>query len=204
MLLAGLDLLDEGVSLFDENLTLLAWNRLFIDLLGFPEEMVKVGTPFEDFIRYNAQHGEYGEGDIASMVAGRMAVARSRQTSRAERTQANGRVLLVREAQLPLFHNAGLDLLRQLIAREAVAVSADGYNTLSLTAAARAILKGEASVQLRIASAAPPAVVKHRNSISGAHGPFPIASVGVSCSASSIFPSAVRSQVRSDSKTMRP
>lgn len=93
MLLAGLDLLDEGVSLFDENLTLLAWNRLFIDLLGFPEEMVKVGTPFEDFIRYNAQHGEYGEGDIASMVAGRMAVARSRQTSRAERTQANGRVM---------------------------------------------------------------------------------------------------------------
>lgn len=70
MLLAGLDLLDEGVSLFDENLTLLAWNRLFIDLLGFPEEMVKVGTPFEDFIRYNAQHGEYGEvcRDLATAI----------------------------------------------------------------------------------------------------------------------------------------
>jgi len=54
-------------------------------------------------------------------------------------------------------------LLRQLIAREAVAVSADGYNTLSLTAAARAILKGEASVQLRIASAAPPARDRQRD-----------------------------------------
>lgn len=115
MLLAGLDLLDEGVSLFDENLTLLAWNRLFIDLLGFPEEMVKVGTPFEDFIRYNAQHGEYGEGDIASMVAGRMAVARSRQTSRAERTQANGRVLLVRGEPLP---NGGLITLYADITRQ--------------------------------------------------------------------------------------
>ncbi len=59
-------------------------------------------------------------------------------------------------------------LLRQLIAREAVAVSADGYNTLSLTAAARAILKGEASVQLRIASAAPPARDRQRDRASRA------------------------------------
>ena len=40
-------------------------------------------------------------------------------------------------------------LLRQLIAREAVAVSADGYTTLSLTDGARAILKGEVQVRLR-------------------------------------------------------
>jgi ATP-dependent DNA helicase RecQ len=59
-------------------------------------------------------------------------------------------------------------LLRQLIAREAVAVSADGYNTLSLTEAARAILKGEASVQLRIASAAPPARDRQRDRASRA------------------------------------
>ncbi|MDP3422640.1 MAG: DNA helicase RecQ [Burkholderiaceae bacterium] len=43
-------------------------------------------------------------------------------------------------------------LLRQLIAREAVAVSPDGYNTLSLTDGARAILKGEATVRLRLPS----------------------------------------------------
>ena len=59
-------------------------------------------------------------------------------------------------------------LLRQLIAREAVAVSADGYNTLSLADAARAILKGEASVQLRIASAAPPARDRQRDRASRA------------------------------------
>lgn len=46
-------------------------------------------------------------------------------------------------------------LLRQLIAREAVAVATDGFNTLSLTDAARAILRGEERLSLRVAQ--PPA-----------------------------------------------
>jgi ATP-dependent DNA helicase RecQ len=46
-------------------------------------------------------------------------------------------------------------LLRQLIAREAVAVATDGFNTLSLTDGARAILKGEERLSLRVAQ--PPA-----------------------------------------------
>jgi ATP-dependent DNA helicase RecQ len=40
-------------------------------------------------------------------------------------------------------------LLRQLIAREVVAVASDGFNTLSLTDAARPLLRGEARVMLR-------------------------------------------------------
>jgi ATP-dependent DNA helicase RecQ len=40
-------------------------------------------------------------------------------------------------------------LLRQLIAREAVAVATDGFNTLSLADGARPILKGEAHLRLR-------------------------------------------------------
>ena len=46
-------------------------------------------------------------------------------------------------------------LLRQLIAREAVAVATDGFNTLSLTDGARAILRGEERLRLRVAQ--PPA-----------------------------------------------
>ena len=46
-------------------------------------------------------------------------------------------------------------LLRQLIAREAVAVDTDGFSTLSLTDGARAILRGEERLSLRVAQ--PPA-----------------------------------------------
>ena len=48
-------------------------------------------------------------------------------------------------------------MLRQLIAREAVAVATDGFNTLSLADGARAILKGGETLSLRTPSAAPAA-----------------------------------------------
>ena len=63
MLQAGLDLLNQGITVFDANLRLVAWNRPFLKLLDFPEELARVGTPFEHFIRHNAERGEYGPGD---------------------------------------------------------------------------------------------------------------------------------------------
>ncbi|MGL6045764.1 MAG: PAS-domain containing protein, partial [Vogesella sp.] len=46
MLLYGLDLLDQGVTVFDAQLRLLACNQRFLDLLDFPPELGQVGTPF--------------------------------------------------------------------------------------------------------------------------------------------------------------
>ena len=61
---AGLDHIDQGISVFDRALRLVSWNRRFVELIEFPPSMVRVGTPFEDFIRYNAQRGEYGPGCV--------------------------------------------------------------------------------------------------------------------------------------------
>ena len=47
---------------------LVTWNKAMLRLLDFPESLVRVGTPFEDFVRFNAERGEYGSGD---MEAGR-------------------------------------------------------------------------------------------------------------------------------------
>ncbi len=44
-------------------------------------------------------------------------------------------------------------VLRQLLATDAVAVDAQAFNTLALTDASRAVLKGEVSVRLRVAAA---------------------------------------------------
>ena len=51
MLQAGLDLLDQGITVFDGDLRLVAWNRTFLELLEFPEQLAYVGAPFESFIR---------------------------------------------------------------------------------------------------------------------------------------------------------
>ena len=41
MLQAGLDLLDQGITVFDADLRLVAWNRPFLRLLEFPDELAE-------------------------------------------------------------------------------------------------------------------------------------------------------------------
>jgi ATP-dependent DNA helicase RecQ len=65
-------------------------------------------------------------------------------------------------------------VLRQLIALGALGVDAQAFNTLYLTEASRAVLKGEVTVRLR-ASVSTPADRKGKRSASGASKPAPIA-----------------------------
>ncbi len=101
MLQAGLDLLDQGITVFDAELRLVAWNRTFLQLLEFPEELARIGTPFETFIRYNAERGEYGPGDHEMQIAERVGAAASFAPHVTERQRPNGRVLLLRGEPLP-------------------------------------------------------------------------------------------------------
>ena len=73
LLLAGLDLLDQAIAVFDATPKLVTWNKAMLRLLDFPESMVRVGTPFEEFARFNAERGEYGPGDIDTLVRARVA-----------------------------------------------------------------------------------------------------------------------------------
>jgi diguanylate cyclase (GGDEF)-like protein len=72
----GLDTLHIGLSIFDAELRLLAFNQAYLSLLQFPPELGRVGTPLEAFFRYSAERGEYGEGDIDALVEARLALAR--------------------------------------------------------------------------------------------------------------------------------
>ena len=101
MLQAGLDLLDQGLTVFDADLRMVAWNRTFLRLLDFPPEMAYIGAPFDSFIRYNAERGEYGPGDTNDIVAAIVERARSFMPHSADRQRPNGRILAVRGLPLP-------------------------------------------------------------------------------------------------------
>ena len=101
MLQAGLDLLDQGLTVFDADLRMVAWNEPFLKLLDFPPELAYVGAPFESFIRFNAERGEYGPGDVAAQVGERVQAARAFTPHVTERTRPDGRVLLLRGEPLP-------------------------------------------------------------------------------------------------------
>jgi len=101
LLLAGFDLLDQAIAVFDATPKLVTWNKALLRLLDFPETLVRVGTPFEEFLRFNFQRGEYGSGDVERLIAERMASVRAFQPHSAERTRPNGQVLAIRGVPIP-------------------------------------------------------------------------------------------------------
>ena len=101
LLLAGFDLLDQAIEVFDASPRLVTWNKALLRLLDFPESMVRVGTPFEDFVRFNAERGEYGPGPVDGLVAERMASVRAFQPHSAERVRPNGQILAIQGVPIP-------------------------------------------------------------------------------------------------------
>lgn len=97
----ALDLIDQGFTLIDRNLRLVAWNESFLRLLDFPPDMVHAGATFESFIRYNAERGDYGPGDPQAMVAERVAMARRFVAHDFERARPNGQVLRITGVPVP-------------------------------------------------------------------------------------------------------
>lgn len=98
---AGLDLLDQGITVFDADLKLIAWNTPFIEILAFPPQMAYLGADFESFIRYNAERGEYGPGDVTALIKTRIEAAKNFQPHDFERTRPDGRILRIHGEPLP-------------------------------------------------------------------------------------------------------
>ena len=114
LLQAGLDLLDQGLTVIDGNLRIVAWNKAFLRLLDFPADMAFVGATFESFMRFNAERGEYGPGDVEELVAERMRLARHFTPHYTERDRPGGQILAVRGEPLP--HNGFVTLYTDITA----------------------------------------------------------------------------------------
>ena len=63
LLQTALDNARQGVSVFDKDLRLQAWNRAFRDLWDLPPAMMRVGVGLDEIIRHAAERGTYGPGD---------------------------------------------------------------------------------------------------------------------------------------------
>lgn|GEM_PF-6942642 len=85
--------IDQGISHVDRDLNVVSFNRRFLEILNLPADAFAPGDPFERFVRYKANCGEYGPGDVEQQVADRMAVARKGEPHRLERTRPDGSVI---------------------------------------------------------------------------------------------------------------
>ena len=91
-----------GLSVFDGNLVLVAQNPQLRSLLNLPDSLFSgAETTFEQIIRYNAEAGEYGPGDVAAIVAAVTERVRHPVAHVFERIRPNGVPLEIRGTPLP-------------------------------------------------------------------------------------------------------
>ena len=62
----------QGITVINHEMRLVAMNRAFIKIADLPEHLAKPGIMFEEIVRYNAQRGYYGRGDIETLVKRRL------------------------------------------------------------------------------------------------------------------------------------
>lgn len=101
LLQATLDNIDQGVSVVDEDLRLIAWNARYIELFDLPSGFVHVGQPVAAVYRLNAERGEVSEADMESWIERRLDALRRRAPHDHERVQPNGRILKSTGAAMP-------------------------------------------------------------------------------------------------------
>lgn len=91
LLAATLEAIDPGVCVIDNNLRLVAWNPRYLELFDYPDGYVAVGRPVADLIRYNAERGECGPGEVEAHVERRLGHLRRAQPHSFERRWSSGR-----------------------------------------------------------------------------------------------------------------
>ena len=85
ILQASFENISQGISVVDKNLNLVAWNSRYQTMFDYPIELLKIGTPIEDLIHYNAERGDCGPGETRRLVERRLNHLRSSGAYSSER-----------------------------------------------------------------------------------------------------------------------
>ncbi|MEI2384128.1 PAS-domain containing protein [Breoghania sp. JC706] len=98
---ALLSSIHQGIVLMDADLNLLVFSRRAKDLLDLPESVFEGDPNLADLIRYFAERGDYGPGDVEDFVSGITIAARAQGDVAFDRSLPDGRLLKVQVTPLP-------------------------------------------------------------------------------------------------------
>ena len=93
--------ISQGISVFDADLKLVAFNRRYADLWGYPPGFIRLGMPCEEVVRFKAERGDYGSGDVERKVRERLRAHRAGEASESEFALPNGKVIYFSRNPLP-------------------------------------------------------------------------------------------------------
>jgi PAS domain S-box-containing protein len=92
LLQATMENVTQGISVVDAQLRVVAWNRRYLELFGYPDGLVTVGRPVVEVLRWSAAHGDLGTGDPEVQVDKRLAHLRAGTAYTYQRLRGNGQV----------------------------------------------------------------------------------------------------------------
>ena len=100
ILQTALDHVRQGIAVLDKDMHLVCWNRQFGEVLGLPHELVRIGIGLDEILRFNAEKGAFGAGEVEALVAGRIAGYVGREPF-LERFPDRGLVIEIRANRMP-------------------------------------------------------------------------------------------------------
>jgi PAS domain-containing protein len=93
--------LSDGVAVADTELRLIGWNHRFAGFCGLPRQALRIGMPWAEILRLQAEAGEFGMVDPDAEVARRMALLRNGSLlGRWQRERPDGSWLELRRSAL--------------------------------------------------------------------------------------------------------
>lgn len=99
LLESTLDNMSQGVSVVDQGMRLVGWNRRYVELMAFPEGTLYIGKPVIELIQLNAKRGLID--DHKSEIQKRLTKLRSGEEYRYEREWLGNKVLEIQGNPLP-------------------------------------------------------------------------------------------------------
>ncbi|MGY1530029.1 hybrid sensor histidine kinase/response regulator [Luteimonas sp. A649] len=103
VLQAALENMSQGISVVDRELRLVAWNRRYAELFGYPQGLLRIGVPVADLVVHNLQRGLAGDirGRVDAESSKRMRHMQSGTPYVSERVFPDGGIVEIRGNPMP-------------------------------------------------------------------------------------------------------
>ncbi|MFY8274459.1 PAS domain-containing hybrid sensor histidine kinase/response regulator [Pseudoalteromonas sp. SSDWG2] len=101
LLQATIENIEQGISVVDSDLKLVAWNQSYQEMFAYPQDMLAVGRPVAELIRLNAERGLFEHQDIDIEVTKRIDHLRRGTAYKYRREHNDGRVFEMQGNPLP-------------------------------------------------------------------------------------------------------
>lgn len=101
LLEAALENMSQGISVVDRELRLVAWNRRYAELFGYPSRLLRVGLPVAELVKYNLRAGLAGKVPVDTEADKRLRHMRAGTPYVSERVFPDGSIVEIRGNPMP-------------------------------------------------------------------------------------------------------